>query len=236
MPDTPSADAVSKLLALRHEFEALGESESLAIQFTYHNSFPSDFAVREVGPPTRDRFHRLAIQAGRLVTTIPAAERFCPGLAAERTPAGKWFRLLFGLTADSVYFFDEEGLPAWRVRTPGPRRAGQFFYAVQLSLKAIDRLALLAEEEAGGSLSAPTGDEREKERQNKVIHALACLATIGPNATHIAKEVGVPRGTLLGWPEFRERYDQAKTDSELKKRSRRRGRRSGDRDFEANKD
>jgi hypothetical protein len=60
--------------------------------------------------------------------------------------------------------------------------------------------------------------------------------TVGPNATRIAREVGVPRGTLLGWPEFRERYDRMKADGEAAKWSRRRGRRAGDRDFEADED
>jgi hypothetical protein len=73
----------------------------------------------------------------------------------------------------------------------------------------------------------------EDERRKKLTHALACLLTIGPNAARIAREVDVPRGTLLGWPDFRERYDQMKADRDLAKRSRRHGRRAGDRNFEA---
>ena len=76
---------------------------------------------------------------------------------------------------------------------------------------------------------------RDDERKRQVTHALACLLTFGPNASRIAKEVGVPRTTLLGWTEFRERYDQVKADSKLAKGSRRRGRRAG-RDFEVDED
>jgi hypothetical protein len=70
------------------------------------------------------------------------------------------------------------------------------------------------------------------ERKQKQTLALACLLRIGPNATRIAREVGVPRGTLLGWPEFRQYYDQMKIDQQAARESRGRGRRAGKRDFE----
>jgi hypothetical protein len=66
--------------------------------------------------------------------------------------------------------------------------------------------------------------------------ALAELQVIGPNATKIAEAIGVKRTTLLGWPTFRKYYDRAKQQSEVAKRSRRRGRRAGDRDFEVEED
>jgi hypothetical protein len=84
--------------------------------------------------------------------------------------------------------------------------------------------------------AARSSADRENERRTKVTRALACLLTIGPNATRIAKEIGVPRGTLLGWPAFRERYNQMKTNIEAAKSGRRRGRRAGDRDFEVDED
>jgi hypothetical protein len=84
--------------------------------------------------------------------------------------------------------------------------------------------------------AARPADDHETERRRKVMLALACLLTIGPNATRIAREVGVPRGTLLGWQAFRERYEQMKADIELRKRSRRRGRHANDRDFEADEE
>jgi hypothetical protein len=78
----------------------------------------------------------------------------------------------------------------------------------------------------GRTPSRPRNDRIDKERQ-----ALAALLTIGPNVSRIAREVGVPRTTLLGWPQFRECYERAKEDAERRRRSLR-GRRAGDRDFE----
>jgi transposase-like protein len=66
--------------------------------------------------------------------------------------------------------------------------------------------------------------------------ALAELLVNGPNASQIARRIGVPRTTLLGWPTFREHYDRAKQDQEVARRSRRHGRRAGERDFEVEED
>jgi hypothetical protein len=61
---------------------------------------------------------------------------------------------------------------------------------------------------------------------DKKTRAVAALLTIGPNATKIAKAIGVKRTTLLGWPEFRQRFDQLKADAEVRKRRLPRGRKS----------
>jgi hypothetical protein len=83
--------------------------------------------------------------------------------------------------------------------------------------------------------TAPSRGEVEGDRDRSVLErmALAELLTTGPNASQIAKRLGVPRTTLLGWPTFRDLYDRAKQDQEIAKRSRRRGRRAGRKDFEA---
>jgi len=70
------------------------------------------------------------------------------------------------------------------------------------------------------------------ERSHQETLALACLLRIGPNVARIAKELGIPRTTLLGWPEFKVRCNQMRADQALAKQRRRRGRRAGDGDFE----
>jgi hypothetical protein len=52
---------------------------------------------------------------------------------------------------------------------------------------------------------------------DKKTQAIAALLTIGPNVSKIARTIGVPRTTLLGWPEFRLRYDQVKADAAKRK-------------------
>jgi hypothetical protein len=65
--------------------------------------------------------------------------------------------------------------------------------------------------------------------------ALAELLLIGPNATKIAEKLGVPRTTLLGWRTFREHYNLAKREAATRRQGHR-GRRAGERDFEAEED
>ncbi len=69
---------------------------------------------------------------------------------------------------------------------------------------------------AAGQMSRKSGDCGESatatQNMDKKTQALAALLTIGPNASRIARTIGVPRSTLLGWPVFRLRYDQVKAD------------------------
>jgi hypothetical protein len=76
----------------------------------------------------------------------------------------------------------------------------------------------------------------QAQRPDMEILALACLATLGPNLTEIAKQLGVPRTTLYGWPKFLARYEAARNAGAKAKRQRPRGRRAGARDFEAETD
>jgi hypothetical protein len=76
----------------------------------------------------------------------------------------------------------------------------------------------------------------EQPQPDKRTLALAALARIGPNVAKIAREINVPRTTLLGWPTFRQALDKMRATGEKARRSRRRGRRAGDRDFEVEED
>lgn len=104
-----------------------------------------------------------------------------------------------------------------------------------LSDLRITRLAGAYGQAGPKDASAESAEEQHRttrgDRSTLERLALAELILIGPNATKIAAKVGVPRGTLLGWPTFRDAYDRAKVGREANKRSRRRGRRAGDRDF-----
>jgi hypothetical protein len=81
----------------------------------------------------------------------------------------------------------------------------------------------------------PSTSTPSEERELKERLALAELLTTGPNASQIAAKLGVPRTTLLGWPTFREHYDRLKKDAEVR-RQQHRGRKAGERDFEAGED
>jgi hypothetical protein len=70
----------------------------------------------------------------------------------------------------------------------------------------------------------------ELDLQNMAV-ALLLDPQIGTNASAIADKLGVPRTTLLGWSEFRKRYDQLREQGVAAKRRRRRGRRAGANDF-----
>jgi hypothetical protein len=60
--------------------------------------------------------------------------------------------------------------------------------------------------------------------------AMALLFTVGPNAKAISDKIGVPRTTLLGWPDFKAAYDKVKADKQATTESRRRRLRKGDED------
>jgi hypothetical protein len=72
--------------------------------------------------------------------------------------------------------------------------------------------------------------DRKAEQQIKERMALAELLTVGPNASRIAREVGVSRTTLLGWKTFREHYDRAKDQQRKDTEDRRRRLLRGDDD------
>jgi hypothetical protein len=75
-----------------------------------------------------------------------------------------------------------------------------------------------------------TDCDRDAERGLKERLALAELLLHGPNATRIARSIGVPRPTLLGWPKFREHYDRLKQKQQEEKEERRRRLLRGDQD------
>ena len=85
----------------------------------------------------------------------------------------------------------------------------------------IVRTKLLAELlDVQRAAKAPAGGNERisvEPKIDKKTQAIAALLIIGPNASKIAESVGVPRGTLLGWPEFRQRYDQVKADAKNRK-------------------
>ena len=66
---------------------------------------------------------------------------------------------------------------------------------------------------------------------NQETLALACLARIGANVAEIARQVGVPRATLYGWPKFKEALGRFRDQEAQARQGRRRGRRAGNRDF-----
>ncbi len=65
------------------------------------------------------------------------------------------------------------------------------------------------------------------ERATLLRLALAELLLTGPNVKRIAEKIGVPRTTLLGWPDFVEHLDRARAAAETRKRGRK-GRRVGE--------
>jgi hypothetical protein len=91
-------------------------------------------------------------------------------------------------------------------------------------------MALL--EERAEDKDAPAADTL---RADKIRQALVCLLIVGPNVSEIARRVGVPRTTLLSWPDFRSALNQVKGQAEAARQSRR-GRRAGGRDFQAGTD
>lgn len=103
---------------------------------------------------------------------------------------------------------------------------------IEQELSALLRSAAAGSSNSDKEAAPPVSPSKADARKNKETLALAALLTIGPNATQIAKQIGVPRGTLLGWDTFREKYDAAKADAEARKIGRQRGRRAGNGDFE----
>jgi hypothetical protein len=164
MSDSSPADPVPEhLLTLRQNLESLPEAKGMAVCFDNHGSEPSNFTLYEgFDASTRDRFHRLAIQAGRLLARIPAVEQKHPSVAKESTPAGKWFRLLFERKPYRLYF-EGESYPVWRGEPAGPRTSGRFFDLIALSVATINWLALLVEEQAGQP-AARQAKEKKKRR------------------------------------------------------------------------
>jgi hypothetical protein len=72
-------------------------------------------------------------------------------------------------------------------------------------------------------------------KQARLANALVELTRVGPNAARIARTVGVPRTTLMDWPEFREAFYRQKAAAE-ERRKKRRGRRAGAADFMSDED
>jgi hypothetical protein len=72
--------------------------------------------------------------------------------------------------------------------------------------------------------------DRREDRVILVRMAQAELLIEGPNASKIAGKIGVPRTTLLGWPEFREYYERAKERLRADMDARRKRLRRGDED------
>jgi hypothetical protein len=67
--------------------------------------------------------------------------------------------------------------------------------------------------------------------EDKVLRALALLAQIGPNASEIARKVGMPRTTLLSHRSFKDALELMRARGEAARRTRRTGKRVGERDF-----
>jgi hypothetical protein len=53
-------------------------------------------------------------------------------------------------------------------------------------------------------------DDGKPSRKDREDFAITMLLTNGPDASCIAKAIGVPRTTLLGWKRFRAAYNVAK--------------------------
>lgn len=72
-------------------------------------------------------------------------------------------------------------------------------------LAVLERIAIALENgaESNGEASKATRKDRED-------FAITMLLTNGPDASCIAKAIGVPRTTLLGWKRFRAAYNVAK--------------------------
>lgn len=60
----------------------------------------------------------------------------------------------------------------------------------------------------------------KRSRSEKLTHAIAALATIGPNISAIARDVGVPRRTLYHWPEFMDAVSRFDGSARLPRRGR----------------
>jgi hypothetical protein len=162
MSSSPSvSDLVSQLLNLRKQFEDLPNEEQrlLCVDFTCPNGYePSNFAVAD-RDPRKDRFQAVALRAGRLLATIPIAKQQFPPIAKEQSPIAQWLRLLFELKPGLLYFSGEQQ-PHSQVKSPGPWKGGHFFGAITLSIKAVDKLVFLVEENgegAGRSTIPPKG-------------------------------------------------------------------------------
>ncbi len=175
-----------------------------------------------------ERFHE-AIQT-ELGPVRSACSQLGTSQAWYRSLAGKWWE-----KAESLHDRNDNEFP----RPPLMLKVGseQEFYDAIRDLRdwcrgQLDRLRAMISpppQVAPQAVSERmTGDREALERA-----ALAALLTVGPNASEIARQVGVPRGTLLGWPIFRAHYDRVKADAEAN-RNNRRGSRSGSSDFADN--
>lgn len=68
---------------------------------------------------------------------------------------------------------------------------------------------------------------------DREVHAIAALVTLGPNVSAIAREVGVPRSTLYGWPKFMASLARCQQSAESFRGRIPRGSKSTDREVEA---
>jgi hypothetical protein len=139
------------------------------------------------------------------------------------------------------------GLPdAERARCERLQRSQKFWEAVgrldriqpaALSAAVAEALdfdldALTAELQLEFSAASRAHPDQVNSEVDKESLALSWLVRGETNLSRIAKKIGVPRTNLYGWPRFQKYYRQMKAQQEQAKRSRRRGRRAGDRDFE----